>query len=163
MRPFQAAVKAGVEGVMTAHTVLTDLDQTLPPTLSPRIVKEYVRGKLGFTGVVFSDDMEMHAVAKRWKPSESAVLAAKAGCDVIEYCADHAQQVDALEGLIRAVEAEEIAWTDLDDAVERVRGLKRRYLIPYRDPDPRQARAMAGAPAHRAVAAEIERRGGATA
>jgi beta-N-acetylhexosaminidase len=161
MRPFAAAVKAGVEGVMTAHTVLTDLDQDLPPTLSPRIVKEYVRGKLAFEGVVFSDDMEMHAVAKRWAPSESAVLAAKAGCDVIEYCADHEQQVGALEGLIRAVEAEEIGWTDLDEAVERVRRLKRRYLLPYRDPDPRQARAAAGAPEHRVVAAEIERLGAA--
>jgi beta-N-acetylhexosaminidase len=146
---------------MTAHTVLTDLDQDLPPTLSPRIVKEYVRGKLAFEGVVFSDDMEMHAVAKRWAPSESAVLAAKAGCDVIEYCADHEQQVGALEGLIRAVEAEEIGWTDLDEAVERVRRLKRRYLLPYRDPDPRQARAAAGAPEHRVVAAEIERLGAA--
>jgi beta-N-acetylhexosaminidase len=163
MRPFRAAVEAGVAGVMTAHSLLTDLDETLPPTLSPRIVKEYVRGKLAFAGVVFSDDMEMHAVAKRWKPSASAVLAAKAGCDVIEYCADHAQQVDALEGLIRAVESEDIAWTGLDDAVERVRGLKRRYLLPYRDPDPREARAAAGAPEHRRVAAEIERLGGAGA
>ena len=160
MRPFRAAVEAGVAGVMTAHVVLTDLDDSLPATLSPRIVKDMVRGKLGFTGVVFSDDMEMHAVAKRWKPSESAVLAALAGCDVIEYCADHDQQVDALEGLIRGVESERIAWTDLDAVVERVRALKRQYLIPHRDPDPRVARQVAGAGEHQALAREIGDRGG---
>jgi beta-N-acetylhexosaminidase len=160
MRPFRAAVDAGVSGVMTAHVVLTDLDDTLPATLSPRIVKELLRGRLGFDGVVFSDDMEMHAVAKRWRPSESAVLAALAGCDIVEYCADHEQQVDALEGLIRAVESERIAWTDLDASVERVRALKRRYLIPHRDPDPRVARQAAGAGEHQAVAREIGDRGG---
>jgi beta-N-acetylhexosaminidase len=158
MAPFRKAVEAGVAGIMTAHVVLTDLDPDLPATLSPRVVKELVRGTLKFNGVVFSDDMEMHAVAKRWKPSESALLAARAGCDVIEYCADHAQQVDALEGLIRAVESEEIAWTDLDDSVERVRRLKHKYLLPHRDPDPRRARHAAGS--GEAVAREIAERGG---
>jgi beta-N-acetylhexosaminidase len=160
MRPFRAAVQAGVAGVMTAHVVLTDLDDTLPVTLSPRVVKELLRGQLAYDRVVFSDDMEMQAVAKRWKPSESAVLAALAGCDVVEYCADHAQQVDALEGLIRAVEGERISWTALDDSVERVRALKRQYLIPHRDPDPRLARQAAGAGEHQAVAREIGDRGG---
>jgi beta-N-acetylhexosaminidase len=160
MRPFRAAVEAGVAGVMTAHVVLTDLDDALPATLSPSIVKDLVRGGLAFKGVVFSDDMEMHAVAKRWKPSESAVLAALAGCDVIEYCADHAQQTDALEGLIRAVESERIPWTELDVSVERVRALKRKYLLPHRDPDPRTARQVAGAGEHQAVAREIGERGG---
>jgi beta-N-acetylhexosaminidase len=160
MRPFRAAVEAGVAGIMTAHVVLTDLDDTLPATLSPRIVKELVRGRLGFKGVVFSDDMEMHAVSKRWKASESAVLAALAGCDVLEYCADHGQQVDALEGLIRGVESERISWTALDESVERVRALKRQYLIPHRDPDPRVARQVAGAGEHQAVAREIGDRGG---
>jgi beta-N-acetylhexosaminidase len=158
MAPFRKAIEAGVAGIMTAHVVLTDLDPDLPATLSPRVVKELVRGALKFTGIVFSDDMEMHAVAKRWKPSESAVLAARAGCDIVEYCADHAQQVDALEGLIRAVESEEIAWTDLDDSVERVRRLKHEYLLPHRDPDPRRARQAAGA--GEAVAREIAERGG---
>jgi beta-N-acetylhexosaminidase len=160
LRPFQAAIAAGVAGVMTAHVLLTDLDEDLPATLSPRVVKELVRGRLGFLGVVFSDDMEMHAVAKRWKPSESAVLAAQAGCDVIEYCADHEQQVEALEALIRAVESEQISWTDLDEAGERVRRLKRRYLVPHRDPDPRRAREVAGAGAHQVVAREIAARAG---
>jgi beta-N-acetylhexosaminidase len=160
MKPFRAAIAAGVAGVMTAHVVLADLDDRLPATLSPRVLKPLLREWLKFGGVVFSDDMEMHAVAKRWKPSESAVLAAQAGCDVIEYCADHAQQVDALEGLIRAVESEEIAWTDLDEAGERVRRLKHRYLLPHKDPDPRLARQVAGAGEHQAVAREIAQRGG---
>ncbi|HVR71718.1 MAG TPA: beta-N-acetylhexosaminidase [Vicinamibacteria bacterium] len=160
LRPFAAAIEAGVAGVMTAHVVLTDLDDDLPATLSPRVVKDLVRDRLGFEGVVFSDDMEMHALAKRWQPGESAVLAARAGCDVVEYCADHEQQVDALEGLIRAVESEQIPWTDLDESGERIRRLKHRYLVPHRDPDSRRAREAAGAGEHQAVAREIAARAG---
>jgi beta-N-acetylhexosaminidase len=160
MRPFRKAVEAGVAGIMTAHVVLTDLDDRLPATLSPRVVRELVRGQMSFKGVVFSDDMEMHAVAKRWKPAESGVLAARAGCDVVEYCADHGQKVGALEGLIRAVEAEQISWPELDESCERVRRLKHRFLLPHRDPDPRTARQAAGAGEHWAVAREIAERGG---
>lgn len=161
LRPFRKAIEAGVTGMMTAHVLVRELDEDLPATLSPRVVRELLRGTLAFDGVVFSDDMDMKAIAARWTPGESAVLAVQAGCDVVEFCADHDAQVEALEGLIRAVESGAISWTDLDDACERVRRLKRRFVLPYRDPDPKAARLAAGAAKSWSVARDIAERGSA--
>jgi hypothetical protein len=63
-----------------------------------------------------------------------------------------------LEAVIHAVEAEEISWSEMDDAGDRIRRLKERFLLPHRDPDPKAALRAAGM--HRALAREIEERGG---
>jgi beta-N-acetylhexosaminidase len=161
LRPFRNAVEAGVASIMTVHAVVREIDEELPATLSPRVVSELLRGRLKFTGVVFTDDLDMKAVAARWKPADFAVRAAKAGCDVLSLCANHDAQVEALEALVRAVEAEEITWTELDASCDRVRALKRRFLLPYRDPDPRAARQAAGAGERWALSREITARAGA--
>jgi beta-N-acetylhexosaminidase len=158
--PFRKAVEADVASVMTAHIVVRELDPEVPATLSPRVVRDLLRGELKFGGVVFSDDLEMKAVADRWPPGESAVLAARAGCDVLAVCARHDMQVPALEGVIRAVESEEIAWTALDEACGRIRRLKERFVLPYQDPDPRRARQAAGGEERLALSRQIAERAG---
>jgi beta-N-acetylhexosaminidase len=158
LRPFGKAVEAGVAAVMTVHALVREVDDQWPATLSPRVVRELLRDGLKFRGVVFTDDLDMKAVSARWKPAEFAVAAAKAGCDILSLCADHDAQVEALEALVRAVEVEAITWTELDEAADRIRALKRRFLLPYRDPDPRTARQAAGAGQAWAVAREIAER-----
>jgi beta-N-acetylhexosaminidase len=160
LRPFRKAVEAGVASMMTAHVVVRELDPDVPATLSPRVVQELLRGELRFEGVIYSDDLEMKAVAKNWRPGPSAVLAAQAGCDVLAVCANHDDQVEALEAVVRAVEAEEIRFSDLDAACARIRRMKERFLLPYRDPDPREARQAAGAGERFALARDIAQRGG---
>jgi beta-N-acetylhexosaminidase len=115
---------------------------------------------MGFDGVVLTDDMEMKAVARRWRPAELSVMAAKAGCDILEFCHTHDAQVEAIEGLIRAVEAEEISFADMEDSEGRVKQLQERFLESYHDPDPKVAREAAGAGEHRALANEIAQASG---
>jgi beta-N-acetylhexosaminidase len=158
--PFRAAIEAGVASVMTSHVLVRELDDERPATLSPRLVSGLLREELGFGGVVATDDMDMKAVAKRWQPGEAAVLAAGAGCDVLCYCADHDAQVEAVEALVRAVESGRLSWKAMEAAVIRVRALKDRYLLPWRDPDPREARLAAGGGERAALAEEIETRSG---
>jgi beta-N-acetylhexosaminidase len=110
--------------------------------------------------VILTDDMEMKAIAARWRPGEAAALAAKAGCDVLAVCRQPDLQVEAIEGLIRALESEEIPWTRADAAQKRVRALKERYLLPYADPDPRRAKEAAGVGERVALAEEIAERSG---
>ena len=155
LRPFRRAIEAGVASVMTAHVLASALDETLPGTLSPRVVSDVLRKDLGFRGVVVSDDLEMKAVATRWRPGVAAVLAAKAGCDIVSVCARAEAQAEAIEAVIRAVEAGELASSSMDDADARIRLLKQRFASPYGDPDPAAARQAAGASAHVAVALEI--------
>lgn len=160
LRPFRRAIEADVASVMTAHVLVRELDDRLPATLSPRVVEAILRRELGYDGVVVADDLEMKAVAKHWKPAEAAVLAAQAGCDLIPFGAVADVQLEALEGLIRAVESGAIPWSAMDDALRRIRRLKARYLLPYRDPDPKLARQAAGASERVALAAEIADRAG---
>jgi beta-N-acetylhexosaminidase len=158
LAPFKAALQAGVATVMTAHMLVPELDEELPATLSPRVIVELLRHQMNFEVAVISDDLEMNAVAKHWGPSEAAVLAAKAGCDILSICEHHDAQVEGIEAVVRAFEAEEIPWSDMDAAEARIRRLKQRFLLPYRDPNPREARAVAGT--GEALAQEISERGG---
>jgi beta-N-acetylhexosaminidase len=161
--PFRMAVEAGVASFMTAHVIVRELDDAVPATLSPRIVQGLLREELGFDGVIFTDDLEMKAVSGRWGYAESAVLSMNAGCDAIPVCSIHDAQVEAMEGLVRAVEAGQVAWSRLDDAHRRVRRLKERFVLPYGPPDPRAARQAAGSAQWWAVAQAIAERGGADA
>jgi beta-N-acetylhexosaminidase len=160
LRPFRKAIEAQVAAIMTAHVLVRELDDKLPATLSPRIVDELLRKELKYGGVVFTDDMDMKAVAKHWRPEQVSVLAAKAGCDVLSFCASHDTQVQALEGLVRALEAGEVTQTAMDDACERVKRLKERFVLPYVAPDPKQARLAAGAGERGALSREIAERAG---
>ena len=153
--PFRKAIEAGVATVMTAHVLVRALDDALPATLSPTLIDGLLRKEMKFDGVVVADDLEMKAVADRWSFARSAALAAKAGCDILPVCRTPDAQVEAIEGLIRAVEAGEVAGKAMDDAEGRIRRLKERFLLPYRDPNPKEARAAAGAATGRAVAHEI--------
>jgi beta-N-acetylhexosaminidase len=160
LRPFRKAVEAGVATIMTAHVLYTDLDDTLPATLSPRILREILRGEMKYDGVVFGDDLEMKAVAARWSFGDAAVMSAQAGCDMLLVCKEVDAQVAAMEGLIRATEAGQLKTTERDDVARRIRRLKETYVLPYSDPDPRRARQMAGAGEHQALAREIAAAGG---
>jgi beta-N-acetylhexosaminidase len=160
IRPFRRAVEADVATIMMAHVLYPELDPDRPASLSPPIVDGILRRELKYDGVVITDDLEMKAVADRWEPAQSAVMAFQAGCDIVPVCEHHEAQVAAMEGAIRAVEAEKVHFTLLDDADRRVRRFKERYLLPYEDPDPRRARQAAGRGEVAALAQEIASRGG---
>ncbi len=102
----------------------------------------------------------MGALAKHWTPAQISVLAAGAGCDLLALCRGHDAQVEAMEGLIRALEAGEIPFKEAEAAEARVRALKERFLAGYRDPDPKAARQAAGRGEHRALAESIAARSG---
>jgi beta-N-acetylhexosaminidase len=163
LRPFRAAIAAGVATVMISHHVVREIDDALPASLSPRVVGGLLRADMRFGGAVVTDDLDMKAVANRWSPSATAVMAAKAGCDLLAFCRSHDAQVEGMEGLVRALEAGEIDFKASEAAEARVRALKDRFLTGYRDPDPREARLAAGHPEHRALADEIVARAGISA
>jgi beta-N-acetylhexosaminidase len=160
LRPFRAAIEAGVATVMTSHIVVREIDEARPATLSPTVVSGLLRKELGFTGAVVTDDLAMGAVAKHWTPPQIAVLASRAGCDLLELCKGHDAQVEMVEALVRGMEAGEISFKEAEAAEGRVRALKERFLAGYRDPDPREAREAAGRAEHRAIAEAIAARSG---
>jgi beta-N-acetylhexosaminidase len=144
LRPFRRAIEAGVATVMVGHLLVREWDETWPATLSPALVDGLLRRQMEFDGVVVADDFEMKAVAARWPAGELGARAVQAGCDLLLACRSHDVQVELLEGVVRAVEAQEIRWKRLEEAEARVRRLKDAYVVPYTVPDPRAARLAAG-------------------
>ncbi len=82
MLPF--AANADLPVMMTAHIRYLALDPDRPATLSPRVVAEAIRGRIGFAGLLLSDDLAMAALAGT--PAERALGALQAGCDLALYC-----------------------------------------------------------------------------
>jgi beta-N-acetylhexosaminidase len=119
-----------------------------------------LREQMGYAGVVVTDALGMGALAKHWTPAQISVLAAGAGCDLLAFCSGHDAQVEAMEGLVHAIEAGEIPFKEIEASEARVRALKERFLADYRDPDPKEARQAAGRGEHRALAEAIATRSG---
>jgi len=84
--PFKCCIDNGINGIMTAHINLSQLDSTKrPSTLSKRVMTEILRDSLGFEGLVFSDGMNMQGITHFFDEGTAAVEALKAGVDVIEF------------------------------------------------------------------------------
>jgi beta-N-acetylhexosaminidase len=158
--PFRAAIEAGVAAIMTAHILVPAYDDERPATLSPEIVDGLLRKRLGFEGVIVTDDLGMQAVSGRYGTSEAMVRAIAAGCDVVLLCGtDQEQQALAFEAVIRAVEDGSLPLKRVEDALARHRRMKERFLAPAH-PRPLAGgalRAALGRDEHQAVAAEMAR------
>ncbi len=154
--PFAAAVNAGVASVMTAHVVFAAFDEDLPATLSPRVTKRLLRDELKFDGVVFSDDLEMKAVAGRWPPEEIAKMASEAGVDTFLCCRDIGLQLAMFEALVRLQE-EDPAFDRLCTTSEnRMMRMRERFLLGERQPIGLD---VVGCGQHRDLAALVANRG----
>jgi len=159
--PFKAAINAGVATMMTAHVFMPALDEQQPATLSKRIVTGLLRGELGFQGVIFSDDLEMKALANERAVPDSAVQAIAAGCDGVLICSgDHDTQAAALEALIREAELDQAFSRRVDDALTRHRRAKERFLTTAVAASPLNGAALRrvlGQEEHRRVADDMAR------
>ncbi len=101
LAPFEAAARAGLGTMMTAHIVVTSIDDRVPATLSRAVCTDLLRGAVGFRGVLFSDDLEMAAVAVQYPVEVSAVEAVRAGCDVLLVCSNEDWQDRAHAALVQ--------------------------------------------------------------
>lgn len=113
--PFRAGIEAGCGAVLVSHTIVEALDSELPASLSPQ-AHQYLREKMGFFGVIITDDLVMQAVTDAYGAGEAAVLAVLAGNDLLcstEYAVQY-------EAVLAAVNDGRISADLLDSAVRRV-------------------------------------------
>jgi len=153
--PFVEAIAAGIEAVMTSHPVYPKLDPSgVPATFSRRLVGDWLRGELGFGGVIVSDDLEMGAVSETCPIGEATVRAAAAGHDLLLVCHTEPAQRAATEALVEAYRSGRLPLAEGEAAAERVRrlriarGPRRESGPPAPEPD---GRPLAQAIATRAV------------
>jgi len=95
MHPFAAC--AGLPWMMTAHILYEALDADWPATLSAAVIRQTIRGRIGFEGVLVSDDLAMNALTGA--PGERVARAVAAGCDLALHCSGvPSETADALDG-----------------------------------------------------------------
>lgn len=155
--PFRAAIEAGVAMIMTAHVLVPAFDEERPASLSAALITDVLRDELRCDGVIVSDDLDMRAVADRYTIEQSAVGAIGAGCDAALICGPNQErQAAALEALIYAAEQDAGFARRVEDALERNRRVKERFLAAAApSPRPDRLRATLGRDEHQAIAREM--------
>jgi beta-glucosidase len=123
--PFQAALAAGVDAVMTAHLLLPALDADHPATLSRSVLTAALRQTLGCTGLIVTDALMMGAIINRYGPDEAPVLAVEAGADMVLMPVDPEAAIAAIG---RAVETGRIPLSQIHASLERIWRAKRTVL-----------------------------------
>ena len=92
--PFTALMPE-LPSLMLAHLMLPAVDAALPTSLSPALVRDFLRGQLGYEGVVYTDDLCMGAITGLYSPAEAAALALRAGCDAPLICHEACRHLPA--------------------------------------------------------------------
>jgi beta-N-acetylhexosaminidase len=121
--PF-ANLLPDAEAIMTAHIVVRSLDPENPATLSPRILTDLLRGELGFSGVCFTDCMQMDAIAKGVGSAEGAVQALVAGADCVLISHDFEVARESIDRILAALADGRLKRERLEEAFRRVQALR---------------------------------------
>lgn len=122
--PFISALDKA-DTIMVSHITVTSIDK-LPSSLSYEIITRKLRNELGYNGVIITDSMAMGAIADSYTSDIAAVMAVKAGADII-------LMPESLEksfnGVLNAVNSGEISISRIEESAERVLTLKAKYKI----------------------------------
>lgn len=125
--PFRRAVAEGVETVMTAHISLPEIDDTMPATLSPKIMG-ILRRDMAFDGMVITDCLEMDGIRSTFGTEQGSVLALQAGCDSLMMCHTFDVHVASIKKVCEAIQSRKIPRSRFEDASRRVAHVKEKFL-----------------------------------
>ena len=125
LKPFAAGVEAGAEMIMVGHIAVPSItgDNT-PASLSKEVVTDILREEMGYNGVVITDALNMSAISEYYDSSQAAVMALKAGADMVLMPEDFEA---AYEGVLAAVADGTISEARINDSLARV------YKIKYKE------------------------------
>lgn len=126
--PFRAGIEAGTDMVMVGHISAPELTggDSLPSSLSESVITGVLRSELGYDGIVITDAMNMGAVTEYYEPDVAAIMALKAGADMVLMPEDFVQ---AYEGVLAAVQDGTISQERVDDSLRRIYRVKLRGRV----------------------------------
>ena len=153
--PFIKLCTNGVNGIMIGHVVTHCIDDVVA-TVSPKVIKEYLRGKIGFDGIVMTDAMRMHAIQDIYGTGPASVMAVQAGCDLVLLRGSKEHFDDGYNALLEAAKNGVLSIEDIDASIRRVLTQKQRVGVldnPYADPA--VADATVGCADHKALSKKL--------
>lgn len=127
VRAMQPAI--GISSIMVGHLALPKLDPTrTPASLSKPIIHGLLRDRLGFHGLVMTDDLgAMAAITSKYSPAQAAVMAIEAGADMLIITGDIAHQTVYRDALLAALHSGQLPRARLMEAVRHVLQAKARF------------------------------------
>lgn len=137
--PFKQLIDAGVRSMMVAHLDIPSLESEphIPTTLSENTVNNYLKQKMGFSGLVFTDALNMQGVAKYFEPGDVDLRAFLAGNDVLLFSQDVPTAINKIQA---AIASGKISVEELEHRVKKI--LSAKYdmgLSSYEEIDPEHA------------------------
>ncbi|MGN9863402.1 glycoside hydrolase family 3 N-terminal domain-containing protein [Bacillus swezeyi] len=154
LAPFQKAIDAGIDMIMTAHVQFPAFDDTtykskkdgedimVPATLSKKVMTDLLRKDLGFDGVVVTDALNMKAISDNFGQEEAVVMAVKAGVDIalmpaqVTSLETEKNLAGVIEALLKAVKQGDIPIEQINQSVERILTLKmKRGILDNTEPE----------------------------
>lgn len=125
---FQSGIESGVDFIMITHMAAPELTENNlePCVFSKKVVTDILRNELGFEGVVITDAMNMKAISEYYGSAEAAIMAIKAGCDMILMPEDYKA---AYEGVLQAVKEGTISEERVNDALRRIYRIKYAHMV----------------------------------
>jgi beta-N-acetylhexosaminidase len=122
---WKSAIDNGLQMAQISNVIFESLDaDNVPCSLSSAVVTDLLRNELGFNGIIISGDLGDATVKDYFGSDEAAIMALKAGCDMI-YCPEDFEK--AYNGVLEAVNQGVVSETRVDDALRRI------YRVKYRD------------------------------
>ncbi len=128
--PFRAAVGADVAAIMSSHVCYPGLGEPegLPATFSPPLIRDLLRKRLGYRGVILTDDLEMGALRSFGTIGEAAVRAMEAGHDMALICSNVSAAGEAFSRLRSAYQTGRLATAECEASAFRIKQLREKYL-----------------------------------
>jgi beta-N-acetylhexosaminidase len=122
--PFSNAINAGVFGIMTSHVIFNAIDDNVPATFSKKICAEILRERLGFNGILFSDDMEMGGITGYDNIEDATKKAYLAGHDICLIC-HSLEKIEAVSLMLREECKTNSLLTDcIETSINRILSMK---------------------------------------
>ncbi len=131
--PFKSAIDQGVSSIMTSHAIYPAMEPGLPATLSKKVLTTRLRDRLGFQGLIITDDLEMGAISKEWGTAEGAALSFEAGADILLICQDQNMVLEGIEAIKERLLQGKVPFHRLHQSVERIMNAKSRFLDGYKE------------------------------
>ena len=127
--PFEAAVRQGVSGVMLSHILYRPLDDRWPASLSVRIARDLLRRRMGYTGVVMTDDLDMKSIRGRYDMATVVDRIVAAQIDLALVCHKGPDREACFRELLKKIETSEECKRAAQASAGRITGLKAEYKV----------------------------------
>ncbi len=123
--PYRALIQQGiVHAVMVTHELVQAVDNTIPSSLSYKVVTGILRDELGFQGVIMTDSLTMESITSYYPEGQAAALAVEAGDDLLMGASTPQDVATMIEGIKQAIASGAISQQRIDDSVRRILMLK---------------------------------------